>query len=192
MIILINSLTELYQRFDVLYKEILIICKTCTYHDCEGYTWLLPEEADNLEYSKAQIIEINGNCSFINPFVDLIPTNFETMKPKCPLLDNKLCSVYNQRPLVCRMYPVGLTSIDGKISFVLFSDCQYSMMMSHMSKMEFIEKVLDILSDCSLNLFDTITTTYSAVDNLFKYPDGKNEYEVLASCRDLRVVISNS
>lgn len=182
-----DSLEELYRCFDALYEEILPICKICTDHDCEGYTWLLPDEVVNLETSEAQIVEINGICNFINPFENILVSNFEKMKPKCPLLKNGLCSIYHQRPLVCRMYPVGLTTIDEEIFFVLFNDCKYSRMMSFKTKGVFVEKIFGIFGNCSPELYDTIIETYSTVDSLFKYPEGKNEYEVLANCRDLKV-----
>ena len=146
---MIKTLSELYQRFDDLYGEMVTICKNCVTRNCEDYAWFLPEKFDNLE---------------------------PTIKP--------------QQSLGQRMYPVGLITVHGKMFFVLFTNCQYYMAMSYVSKMAFTEKVFDIFDDCSLDLYDTIIAAYLAADNSFKCPQDEKEYEILTSCRDLRIMIS--
>lgn len=165
----------------------MFTCMGCSYHDCEGYIWLLPEESYGLDEKHVSTVELNGNCNLINPFEkdDLVPEDFETMKPSCPLRHNRLCSIYDSRPLVCRMYPVGFTTVDGKVLLVLFKQCKFVYKMTELQKDQFIKSVIDILSDCSEKLYDKIVKAYSVMEALAKYPDGPNEYEILACADDL-------
>ena len=179
---MINSLIELYIAFDEVYDDILPVCISCIDHDCEGYIWILPDEESALSDVGAEIIEVNGDCgicNFINPLKSYTPSDFEQMKPKCPLRVNGLCSVYNVRPLVCRIYPVGFLRIDGEVSIILSKDCAYSRALSGKKKKQFVDNILGVFDRCSQTLYDNIVGTYSIVDGYFKYPDGPNEYEVI-------------
>lgn len=180
---MISSLIELYARFDLLYSDIVLTCKGCSDHDCEGYIWLLPEESYNLNEEHVSTVQLNESCLLINPFEkdNIISEDFETMKPPCPLRHNRLCFIYNSRPLVCRMYPIGFTTVDEKVQLVLFKQCKYVNEMTGQQKEQFVNNAIAILSDCSEKLYYEIVKSYSAMDALSKYPDGANEYEVLAN-----------
>jgi len=182
---MITLLKDLYAQFDLLYSDILFTCKGCSDHDCEGYIWLMPEESDILAEKDISVVVLNGNCNLINPFEEssLTPTDFERMRPKCRLRYAGLCSIYSSRPLVCRMYPVGLTSQDGNATFVLFKDCKFVRDMTIDQKIKFTNRAIAILSDCSQKLYDEIVETYLNMDVLSKYPDGANKYEVLNANR---------
>lgn len=178
---MITILKDLYAQFDSLYRDILFTCKGCSDHDCEGYIWLMQEESRTLASNGVSIVELNKSCNLINPFKknDLEPKDFEQMKPKCPLRENGLCSIYKLRPLVCRMYPFGLTTIAGKTVFVLFKDCKFIREMDNIEKAEFANRAIGIIYDCSKSLYNKIVKAYSDMDALSKYPDGANEYDIL-------------
>lgn len=179
---MINTLFDLYSAFDVLYSGILPICQGCTDHDCEGYIWLMPDEEYPLFKAGAEIVEVNGECgvcNFINPLNSRNPNDFERMKPKCPLRDNGLCSVYSARPLVCRIYPVGFLNIEGETHIILSEDCAYSRSLFGENRNRFIGEVLEIFDKCSSVLYREIVEVYSVVDGYFKYPEGPNKYEAL-------------
>lgn len=41
----------------------------------------------------------------------------------CPLLNNKRCSIYNNRPLECRLNPISIYEIDGSLYWILYKIC---------------------------------------------------------------------
>lgn len=102
---LINNLEEFYEALDVLLFGISQTCQKCQEEDCKGYLWLLPQEADELYEKEIEILEINKNICFINPFIGKErEIDTEMVKPECPLRKEKRCAIHDCRPLVCRMY----------------------------------------------------------------------------------------
>lgn len=180
-----QSLLELYVRLDALYQDIHVICRNCPDHDCEGYVWLLEDEARLLQSCGTPIITINGHIRFIHSFEEEDGRIIvDKPKPPCRLRKNGLCSVYDSRPLVCRMYPVGLVTVEEQVMLVLHRDCKFSRELAGSEKESFIRRMLDILESASPELLDEIIQTYREVDAISAFPEGPNSYEILALLRE--------
>lgn len=177
-----QQLLDLYAQLDTLYRGIFdSVCASCTDHDCEGYIWLLPEEEAALLDAGIPVVEINGNAWFIHSFPEedgrLI---IDQPKPPCILREGKKCSVYNLRPLVCRMYPVGLVTHDGKVSLVLHEDCAFTRCQDEQAKARFIREVSAVFQGLAPELTHRILKCYLDVDEVSVLPDGPNAYEVIS------------
>lgn len=177
---MIKDLQELNTEIDNLYEDIIRVCSTCKDHDCEGYIWLVPGEVQSLNDNGAEVVEINDSCCFLNPFENPRPEDFEQMKPKCRLRVNGLCSIYQNRPFVCRIYPVGFVNgSDGEIQLVVHLDCEFIRGMGRERLEEFCGAVAEVFDNLSDELKDCIATTYSAVDEISKYPEGPNNHTTI-------------
>ena len=177
-----KQLLDLYAQLDILYRGIFdSVCAGCTDHDCEGYIWLLPEEADALFDAGIPVVEINTNTRFIHSFPEengrLL---LDKPKPPCVLRRGKLCSVYSMRPLVCRMYPVGLATHDGVVFLVLHKDCAFARRQDEKAKAQFVQEVLAIFRGLSPELTSHILQCYLDVDEISVLPNGPNAYEVIS------------
>lgn len=175
-----NSLAVLYEEFDRLYADIGPICSSCNFHDCEGYVWLIDQEAELLYNSNVPIVVINDNLCFIHSFEEsdgkLI---VDQPKPPCVWRKNGLCTIYQLRPLVCRMYPVGLADQNGTLMLVLHQDCQFSKILSGESKISFFQTVVDILCGIPQASLREIVDKYRAIDGISAFPEGGNTYEII-------------
>lgn len=159
----------------MLLNGISQICENCYEEDCKGYIWLLSQERDCLFEEDVEILEVNKDISFINPFSEKNNTvNIETVKPECPLHKKGKCKIHNKRPLVCRMYPLGLNTEKGAIYLVLHLDCLYSKI--KMKDIEFLNRSINLISDLNPCLLGYIVETYRRVDQISKFPDGPNNY----------------
>jgi len=84
--------------------------------------WLLPEEAGRLkEFMKVTKI---GDAYFFEGGL-------------CPLLKDKHCSIYSDRPLECRLNPLSIYEIEGDLYWIVYLECP---IMKKRGK-EFIEKL---------------------------------------------------
>ena len=177
-----QQLLGLYAQLDTLYQGIFdSVCASCTDHDCEGYVWLLPEEEMLLLEAGVPVVEINGNARFIHSFPEeegeLV---IDRPKPPCILREDKKCSVYNLRPLVCRMYPVGLVTHENTVSLVLHKDCAFTRRQDEQARTEFIQEVSAIFQNLTPELTHHILTCYLHVDEVSALPDGPNIYEMIS------------
>jgi len=181
-----NHLHKLYSEFSFLYKDIKSVCVGCQDHDCEGYVWLLKEEASALYDLGIPIVEINENTFFIHSFEEANGAiSIEKPKPPCLLRRDGLCSIYDSRPLVCRIYPVGLATVDDEILIVLHKDCKFSRVIKGGDKTIFISRVIEILKQTPKQLLNKIVDTYKKVDGISTFPNGPNTFEVIAPFRSL-------
>lgn len=175
-----KDLLKLYQQFDNLYRNIHLICANCLDHDCEGYVWLLKDEANLLFANTVPIIEINNDINFIHSFEkDNGNIIVDKPKPPCRLREKGLCSVYNIRPLVCRMYPVGFVTVNNDVMLVIHKDCKFSRELQGVYKETFVREVFRILNNVTQEILDEITETYRRVDGISTFPEGSNSYEIL-------------
>lgn len=177
-----SKLSGLYEAFDRLYQDILPACANCPDHDCEGYVWLLSDEADRLVEVGVEVVEINEVVNFIHSFpeVDGI-IKLDIPKPPCRYRMERLCSIYTHRPLVCRMYPVGILTHEDKAVIALHKDCQFTRQLCGEAKTAFTKRVVAILHGLSAELYQELLETYRQVDAVSSLPAGPNEYEVLGS-----------
>jgi Fe-S-cluster containining protein len=181
-----HHLSKLYLELDLLYKDIKPTCIGCKDHDCEGYVWLLKEEAKALFNHNVPIVEINENTFFIHSFEEVEGSvRVDKPRPPCRLRKKGLCSIYDSRPLVCRMYPVGPITIDGEVLIALHKDCRFSRKLQGKDKLKFFNKISEILKQTSNVLLIDILDTYSEVDAISTFPDGPNAFEVIIPLKSL-------
>jgi hypothetical protein len=176
-----KGLLYLYNKFDKLYEDIKPICLTCNDHDCEGFIWLLEEEVDLLYNKNIPIVEVNKNINFIHSFDERngLPI-IDQIRPPCKLRKNGICSIYQFRPLACRMYPIGPAAFDGVIYLALYNNCKFSRNLLKTERSQFYKKVLSILSNASTKILQSFYKTYEAVDKISTYPDGLNSVEIIS------------
>jgi len=176
----INTIDKLYSAFDNLFKGIEEDCKKCDYSRCLGYVWLLSQEAERMVDNGLEVLQINENLFFINSFpVINRKINVEQFKPQCPFLDDGRCSIYDNRPLSCRMYPLSFYIENGILQLVLHLDCLYSR--HRMNCRIFKENSLAILQRVEKNLLKEIAETYRQVFAISKFPQGGNHCTVIGS-----------
>jgi Fe-S-cluster containining protein len=91
-------------------------CSICKSHCCGrnqtvGAPIVLPKEISN--FSDDDLYEDGG--------VKRIKRGSDGM---CKFLSNKLCSIYERRPLECRLYPWIMVYTDGKVGLELHKGCE--------------------------------------------------------------------
>jgi len=181
-----SHLHKLYSELDFLYKDIGSVCAECKDHDCEGCVWLLKEESASLYDLGISIVEINDNTFFIHSFEEVDGSLLiKKPKPPCKLRRNGLCSIYNSRPLVCRMYPVGFETVDGEVLLVLYKDCKFSRDISSEAKVVFIAQAVETLRQASPDLLNEVLTSYREVNAILDFPEGPNTFEVIVPLRSI-------
>jgi Fe-S-cluster containining protein len=93
----------------------LVNCRGCTIC-CEqgGLVYVLDKEADSLSSLGVPLLTLDG-ARFIQRLQD----------GSCPMLDRKRrkCSIYSDRPLCCRLYPLDALSTDGRLHWAVATLC---------------------------------------------------------------------
>lgn len=182
---MIESLTLLYKQLDVLYRGIEEDCRVCKDPDCMGYVWLLREEANRLYDRGVPLVQVNNGPTFIHSFPvtsEGIPKLSEKYPPCSQLCtDSRRCSIYEDRPLVCRLYPLGLeTTTDGKVVWVLHLDCLHIRRLQERGLLPgFKGRARSLIDGISPQLLVEILETYQAVDAISAFPEGENNYTIL-------------
>lgn len=181
----IETLSQLYDALDELYRDIEQDCRDCRDPDCMGYVWLLKKEAERLYERGVPLVQVNNGPTFIHSFpttADGRP-DLSVRYPPCSQLctDSRRCSIYQDRPLVCRLYPLGLeTKEDGTIMWVLHQDCLHVRRMEERGSLPTFEnRVRNIINNLSPKLSEEIVKNYRAVDAVSSFPDGENNYSSL-------------
>lgn len=182
------DLLKLYSGLDSLYRDIGRVCQNCQDHDCEGYVWLLKDEAKMLLNIDVPIVEINESVFFIHSFEEEDGTiKVEKPRPPCRLRKSGYCSIYKNRPLVCRMYPVGLVTNKDEIVVVLHRDCEYSRRLDTQGKKQFFDRILKTLRQVPMDLLNELLYSYQKIDLLSVFPEGPNTFEAIMP---LRVILN--
>jgi len=185
----IETLSQLYDALDELYRGIEQDCHDCQDPDCMGYIWLLKKEAKQLYDRWVSLVQVNNGPTFIHsfPIVADGQPDLSVRYPPCSQLctDNHRCIIYNDRPLVCRLYPLGLeTKADGTIVWALHRDCHHIRRMEERGMLpNFKHRVQKIINNLSPELLEEIVETYRAVDTITSFPDGENNYSILQEVR---------
>ena len=108
-----NELDDLYS---IIEKNSIFIekklCKTCPKLCAreQKWHWLLPEEAERL---KNEMKIENKFGAFFFP------------GGRCSSLKNTDCSIYEERPLECRLSPLSLYFTNGKLFWIIDIGCPY-------------------------------------------------------------------
>lgn len=173
---MIDSMEKLSRRLDVLYRGISPVCRVCNYKDCQGFVWLLPEEAERLRKRDVPILEVNKKILFIHSFPE---KNGEIVVDErgfpCLLCKSKRCTVHSTRPLVCRLYPIGFATEGKRIFVVLHQDCLFVRKLADGTPA--FERAVEMLfADIDARLLSRIVRTYSEVENIAAYPVGRSDY----------------
>lgn len=178
----IKTLAQFYSALANLYFGIEGDCRECQDRDCVGYVWLLKEEADRLYDCGVPLVQVNNGPSFIHSFPKKHDGQLDlsVQYPPCSQLcsKNRWCSIRENRPLVCRLYPIGLeTKRDGAVFWALHRGCL------HVRKMEeygflpnFEWQARQIVENISPRLLKEILTSYRAVYAISDFPLGENNY----------------
>ncbi len=181
----IETLSQLYDALDDLYRGIEQDCRDCRDPDCIGYIWLLKKEAERLYERGVPLVQVNNGPTFIHSFpvtADGHP-DLSVRYPPCSQLctDSRKCSIYQDRPLTCRLYPLGFeTKADGKIVWALHRDCLHVRRMEERGSLPTFEnRVRKIINNISPKLLEEIVKTYREVDAISSFPDGENNYSSL-------------
>lgn len=179
----IETLSQLYDALDELYRGIEQYCRECQDLDCIGYVWLLKKEAKQLYERGIQLVQVNNGPTFIHsfPIIDKGQLDLSVRYPPCSQLctDSRRCSIYQDRPLVCRLYPLGFeTKADGTIVWALHQDClSVRRMKEYDSLLAFENRVRSVINNLSPKLLEEIVETYYAVHAISFFPDGENNYK---------------
>ncbi len=181
----IKTLAQLYGELEELYRGIEGDCRECKDPDCVGYIWLLEQEAAKLYERRVPLVQINGDPSFIHSF----PVNgkgqldLSVRYPPCSQLckDSRKCSIHKNRPMVCRLWPLGLeTKADGTIVWALHLDCLHARRLEGYGLFpDFKRQARNIINNLSPQLLEEIIKTYNAVEAISSFPEGENNYHVL-------------
>ncbi|MEI6304748.1 MAG: radical SAM protein [Candidatus Taylorbacteria bacterium] len=181
----IETLPQLYDVLGELYPRMELDCRECSDPDCMGYVWLLKKEAAHLYEQGVPLVQVNNGPTFIHSFpvtAQGVP-DLSIRYPPCSQLctDSRRCSIYKDRPLACRLYPLGLeTEADGTIVWALHLDCLHVRRLEERGLLPELEcRVLKIIDEISPKLLEEIVETYRAVDAISSFPDGDNKYKPL-------------
>lgn len=181
----IETLSQLYDVLDELYRGIEQDCRDCRDPDCMGYVWLLKKEAERLYERGVPLVQVNNGPTFIHsfPVTDNGKPDLSVRYPPCSQLctDSRRCSIYQDRPLTCRLYPLGFeTEADGTIVWALHRDCLHIRRMEERGLLlAFENRVRNVINNLSPKLLREIVETYRAVDAVSSFPDGENNYSSL-------------
>ncbi len=86
----------------------------------------------------------------------------------CIFLENSLCSVYDKRPLECRIFPFDIHDIDGDLMWVLWDVCPAGAQLDIEQSISYLEKTL--LPRYSRDYVDAYMA-YHSVNEPEKYQD---------------------
>ncbi|MFA7308857.1 MAG: YkgJ family cysteine cluster protein [Patescibacteria group bacterium] len=186
----IATLQQLYHTLDELYRGIEHDCAACKDPDCMGYIWLMKQEVEPMYEAGIPLVQLNKGPVFIHSF----PQNEDgTLKlsaryPVCSqqCTTSRRCTIHENRPLVCRLYPIGLeTTQEGMITWALHRDCLFARNIEKNNQLAvFTHKANAILEHLSPKLLGEILEMYREVDAITHYPFGENNYYPLKEiCR---------
>ena len=174
----IETLTQLYEALVELYRGIEQDCRECQDPDCMGYV---------------SLVQVNNGPTFIHsfPMVSQDKLDLSVQYPACSQLcaDSRKCSIYEDRPMNCHLYPLGLeTRADGIIVWALHRDCLHVRRLERRGLLpDFERRALNIINNLSPQLLEEIVETYRAVDAISSFPDGENYYSPLKEVRHVEV-----
>lgn len=106
-------------------------CDTCNL--CEknvGLVYLLDNEFENIKRHNLEISSTNNGTDFLSRTRDGWCSAFDHVRNRC--------TIYNDRPLCCRIYPFDLMNFDREFWWVIFYECP-------IAQRFFTEKKEDIL-----------------------------------------------
>jgi len=138
-----KKLKETYKLADKLFPYIGNSCKNCN-TCCKTYGWLLKREAEGFLKKGYSVIEINKHLYCFDSFVrDKNNKRIFNQIPRCPFYKKGECSIYEERPIDCRLYPVKIKFRKGKVLVGLSLGCKYVSSLSEERKNELYDNIVD-------------------------------------------------
>jgi Fe-S-cluster containining protein len=157
-------------------------CAACTFCDCMGYLWVLPEEEDRLLRAGIDLMQFNGESGPL--FVSNLQTSvdgrpyFDRHNTACPHRQSDgRCGVHAVRPLVCHLYPLGLEMrSDGTHWWALHLDCEFVARSSREHDFDrLVRELTDVISRLSPTLHDAISRVWISMEALWDVSE-ENRY----------------
>ena len=116
-----------YQMRFTYPRRVLFRCIKCAL--CCGDTkdhvrliLLLKIEARNIsEYASKKLDDFSEKVEDCNPYSYKMK---KTKDAKCVFLKDKLCSIYQIRPMICRFYPFQLNMRNNRYTFTYTNECK--------------------------------------------------------------------
>lgn len=161
-----------------------------------GYVWLLKQEAEQLYERGVPLVQVNNGPTFIHSFSSTVQGKLDlsVRYPPCSQLcaGSRRCSIYQDRPLVCHIYPIGLeTRSDGMIVWALHRNCLHIRKMEERGSLpNFERRARDIINKLSPQLLEEIVETYRAVNAIASFQYGENNYTTLQEVYHVEVHVS--
>jgi Fe-S-cluster containining protein len=127
----IDSIERLKAATAVALQGIGESCRACSFPDCQGYPWIMPEEEEGLLDAGLRLVQLNGEegPTYLDTFRRDDATGaivIGALSPPCPYrgADGR-CTVHAARPLVCHLYPLTLEVVDGVVVWAVHTDCEF-------------------------------------------------------------------
>jgi Fe-S-cluster containining protein len=129
-----------------------IECNTCDL--CEdGAVYLLNIEIPLMKHLKIPLINIDGSYFF------------KRTGKYCPAYNQskKRCTIYSERPICCRLFPMDIFVENEKLKWIVFTDCP---IIEHKVKNESLDSIIEIAKEfeklISKDVADEFTREYHA------------------------------
>jgi len=111
---MVRSLPILSERATIASSH-LVDCNNCT-SCCEhgGLVYVKDNEVERLKRLRVPLLSIDALF-----FIKRLPDG------SCPMLDQeeKKCSIYHDRPLCCRLFPLDVLHLNGELQWALSDEC---------------------------------------------------------------------
>lgn len=163
----------LRERLDALWQGISASCATCVDPDCMGYLWLLDEDARDIMRAGHGVVRVNppDGPRFIDSYArdSQGALTVQVRSPRCPYLDSaRRCSIHDDRPLVCRLYPLSLETLpDGTVAWLLHKNCNHIRRIVSSSGLDnLVRKIRSTLDSIAPILSDELKKVYRQVNTV--------------------------
>jgi Fe-S-cluster containining protein len=126
----IETIDDLKREVGRLLDGISDACRECTYPDCQGYPWIMPDEENALLEAGVRLIQFNGERGpiYLDTFERRPDGSLAIGKEgvKCPYraADGR-CSIHADRPLICHIYPLSMEFRGGVPVWAVHHDCEF-------------------------------------------------------------------
>lgn len=183
---MIDSLTDFYRELDSLNRPLRRYCKTCKRHCCRGYIMLFREEAIRLLEQDVSVLrysryEQHGYQMDTYPRDENGEIMYGVFGPECPnRLNSGKCSVYDFRPLICRIYPMDLQRVDDElnVNWVIHKKCDFISEAPREEVDGWISKARALAGDVGPTLLDEIAIEWNKFWSDVAYEPGFKGYDL--------------
>lgn len=184
-----NNLKEFYCRLEKLSSSVKLYCSDCERHCCRGFIYLLDEEAETLLRNDTSVLEYHNKRNENGYMLDTYPRDEngefvpKAFAPVCPnrYASSGRCSVYSNRPLVCRLYPIDIQEIKNKsdIYWVVHKKCDFVTKAPKKDVEKWLREAKKLVEDVDSRLLKEIELEWRKFACIMVYPpdfEGYNLY----------------